>query len=75
MTVTDKSGQMYEAEVNATTGKVTATEKTSIAEEASEAAADAKAAPRISTGESRSLFLSVSCLRLSFLLYKYLTPS
>lgn len=46
VSVTDKSGQMYEAEVNATTGKVTATEKTSAAEEATEAAADAKAAKK-----------------------------
>jgi len=35
---------MYEVEVNSTTGKVTDTEKTSAAEEASEAAADKKAA-------------------------------
>jgi len=42
--VVDKAGQMYEVEVNAATGKVTDTEKTSAAEEASEAAADKKAA-------------------------------
>ncbi len=46
VSVTDKAGQMYEAEVNATTGKVTATEKTSAAEEATETAADAKAAAK-----------------------------
>ncbi len=44
VTVINKAGQMYEVEVNATTGKVTDTEKTSLAEEKSEAAADAKAA-------------------------------
>jgi single-stranded DNA-binding protein len=44
VTVVDKTGQMYEAEVSSTTGKVTATEKTSAAEEATEAAADKKAA-------------------------------
>ncbi len=42
--VKDSKGQLYEAEVSAATGKVTATEKTSAAEEASEAAADKKAA-------------------------------
>lgn len=42
--VKSSKGQLYEAEVNSTTGKVTATEKTSAAEEASEAAADKKAA-------------------------------
>ncbi len=42
--VEDKSKQLYEVEVSAATGKVTATEKTSAAEEASEAAADKKAA-------------------------------
>ncbi len=52
--VTDKSGQMYEAEVNATTGKVTATEKTSAAEEASEAAADAKAAKKAHSANKTS---------------------
>ena len=41
--VVDKA-QMYEVEVSAATGKVTDTEKTSAAEEASEAAADKKAA-------------------------------
>lgn len=46
VTVVSKSGQMYEAEVSASTGKVTATEKTSAAEEASEAAADKKAADK-----------------------------
>ncbi len=35
---------LYEAEVSSTTGRVTATEKTTPAEEASEAAADKKAA-------------------------------
>lgn len=42
--IKNKSGQMYEAEVSSVTGKVTATEKTSAAAEASEAAADKKAA-------------------------------
>ena len=42
--VVDKAKQMYEVEVNSATGKVTATEKTSAAEEATEAAADKKAA-------------------------------
>ena len=42
--VVDKAKRMYEVEVNAATGKVTDTEKTSAAEEASEAAADKKAA-------------------------------
>lgn len=42
--VKDKKGDLYEAEVNAATGRVTATEKTTPAEEASEAAADKKAA-------------------------------
>ncbi len=41
--VKNKKGEMYEAEVNSTTGRVTATEKTTPAEEASEAA-DKKAA-------------------------------
>ena len=40
--VTNAKG-MYEAEVSSTTGKVTATEKTTPAEEAKEAAADKKA--------------------------------
>lgn len=44
VTVKDSKGQLYEAEVNASTGLVTATEKTSVAEEATEAAADKKAA-------------------------------
>ena len=44
--VLDKSKQLYEVEVSAATGKVTATEKTSAAEEASEAAADKKAADK-----------------------------
>ena len=44
--VADKAKQLYEAEVNAVTGKVTATEKTSATEEASEAAADKKAADK-----------------------------
>ncbi len=44
VTVQDKKGQLYEAEVSASTGRVTATEKTSRAEEAQEAAADKKAA-------------------------------
>ena len=42
--VKNKKGEIYEAEVNSTTGHVTATEKTTPAEEASEAAADKKAA-------------------------------
>ena len=44
VTVMDQKGQLYEAEVSATTGRVTATEKTTPAEEAQEAAADKKAA-------------------------------
>ena len=44
VTVQDKKGQLYEAEVSATTGRVTANEKTTPAEEAQEAAADKKAA-------------------------------
>ena len=44
VTVKDQKGQLYEAEVSATTGRVTATEKTTPAEEAQEAAADKKAA-------------------------------
>lgn len=48
--VRDAKGQLYEAEVNAATGRVTATEKTSAAEEASEAAADRKAAQHAKTG-------------------------
>ena len=39
-------GGLYEAEVNSATGRVTATEKTTPAEEASEAAADKKAAAK-----------------------------
>ena len=42
--VTDKKGQMFEVEVNSTTGAVIATEKTSAADEAKEAAADKKKA-------------------------------
>jgi len=42
--VIDKNKQLWEVEVSATTGQVTDTEKTSAAEEASEAAADKKAA-------------------------------
>ena len=42
--VNAKHGGLYEVEVSAATGKVTATEKTSAAEEAGEAAADRKAA-------------------------------
>lgn len=49
VTVVGKAAQMYEVEVNAATGKVTDTEKTSAAEEASEAAADKKAAMKTST--------------------------
>ncbi len=44
VTVQDKKGQLYEAEVSATTGRVTANEKTTPAEEAQEAAADKAAA-------------------------------
>ena len=54
VTVVSKSGQMYEAEVSSTTGKVTATEKTSAAEEATEAAADKKAAEKKATGMKAS---------------------
>ncbi len=42
--VKNNKGQLYEAEVSSTTGQVTATEKTSAAEETKEAAADRKAA-------------------------------
>ena len=42
--VKNKKGEMYEVEVNSTTGRVSATEKTTPAEEAGEAAADKKAA-------------------------------
>ena len=42
--VKSRKGDLYEAEVNSTTGRVTATEKTTPTEEASEAAADKKAA-------------------------------
>ena len=51
--VRDAKGQLYEAEVNAATGRVTATEKTSAAEEASEAAADRKAALHAKPGARR----------------------
>jgi endonuclease I len=44
--VMDHAKQMYEVEVNAATGRVTDTEKTSPGEEASEAAADKKAAAK-----------------------------
>ncbi len=44
--VADKAKQLYEVEVNAASGKVTATEKTSAAEEASEAVADKKASDK-----------------------------
>ncbi len=44
--VVDHAKRMYEVEVNAATGKVTDTEKTSPAEEASEAAADKKTADK-----------------------------
>lgn len=44
VTVKNKKGEMYEAEVNSTTGKVTATERTTPAEESKEAAADKKKA-------------------------------
>ena len=47
--VTTKAGQMYEVEVNSTTGKVTDTEKTSATEEAKEEAADKKKAATKST--------------------------
>jgi uncharacterized membrane protein YkoI len=43
VTVKSKSGQLYEAEVSATTGKVTAVEKTTLAEERAEEEADKKA--------------------------------
>lgn len=42
--VKNKAGQMYEVEVNSTTAAIIATEKTSPAEEAKEAAADKKKA-------------------------------
>lgn len=44
VTVVNKKGQMFEAEVSAATGRVTATERTTPAEEAKEATADARAA-------------------------------
>ena len=44
VTVMGRTGGMYEVEVNAQTGRVTDTEKTTPGEEASEAAADKKAA-------------------------------
>jgi hypothetical protein len=44
--VKSKTGGLYEVEVNSTTGRVTDTEKTTSAEEASEAAADKKAAAK-----------------------------
>jgi len=44
--VTAKNGNLYEVEVSAATGQVTDSEKTSAAEETSEAAADKKAASR-----------------------------
>ncbi len=50
--VVGKTGQMYEVEVNAATGKVTDTEKTTAAEEASEAAADKKAAMKATGAKS-----------------------
>lgn len=46
--VKNKKGDLYEAEVNSTTGRVTATEKTTPADEAGEAAADKKAAMKAS---------------------------
>lgn len=42
--IKDKKGQMYEVEVNSTTGKIMDTEKTSAAKEAREEAADRKKA-------------------------------
>lgn len=51
VTVKNKKGEMYEAEVNSTTGKVTATERTTPAEEAKEAAADKKKAGAARTGK------------------------
>ena len=50
--VTNRKGQMYEVEVNSTTGRVTDTERTSAAEEAREAAADKKAAMKKTSGYS-----------------------
>ena len=47
--VKDKKGQLHEVEVNSTTGKVLATEVTTPADEAKEAAADKKAAAKHST--------------------------
>ena len=49
--VKGKKGDLYEAEVNSTTGRVTATEKTTPAEEAAEAAADKKAAMGKKSGQ------------------------
>jgi len=46
--VKNSKGHLYEAEVSASTGRVTATEKTSAAEEATETAADRKAAMKTS---------------------------
>ncbi len=48
--VQGKHGGLYEAEVSSTTGRVTATEKTTPAEEADEAAADKKAAMKKKAG-------------------------
>ena len=44
VTIKNKKGELYEAEVSAVTGKVTDTERTTAAEEAQEAAADKKKA-------------------------------
>lgn len=44
VTIKNKKGELYEAEVSAVTGKVTDTERTTLAEEAKEAAADKKKA-------------------------------
>lgn len=51
VTVKNKKGEMYEAEVNSNTGRVTATERTTPAEEAQEAAADKKKAGATKMGK------------------------
>lgn len=50
VTVKNTKGELYEAEVNSVTGRVTATERTTPAEEAKEAAADRKKAAAMKHG-------------------------
>ena len=50
--VNGRKGGLYEVEVDATTGRVTDTEKTTPGEEAREAAADKKAAAKGEAGEA-----------------------